>query len=397
MKINDTEILKFYLITFFENINFILPIWVLYGLNYLNISYSLAITLGLTSIIASTVFEVPTGFISDKLLGRKTNFIIGQSIYVVTLILFLLTQNVPMLFLLMILQGVGIAMSSGTLSSLSFEYLKSCGKEKDYLKFTTNDTSILFAARIIGSLSGGLLFMVNMQLPYLMVVISCTMSIFIALSLKENWKKDDSPNLHQNLRQITKIITRASLIFYFIVVFCLGIIAQPIFFSYQPFFEYISLQPSVIGVIFTAISALSLLGSQLAKKIITATNSMSILVVMLSYSLIFSLLFLTGNLTLIFVGMIFFSMMSGMITPATNQYLQPKLNNEYRNTILSLDSVIDSLNLFAGGVLVGVILDNYGFNAMYQTLAILAGTFLMLIGVIYLSIRKQLTIEVQPT
>ncbi len=67
--------------SFFSDLTFVLPVWLLYSINYLDLTPSVATILFTSIWLVSGLLEVPTGALADRY-GRKRAFLIGYALMI---------------------------------------------------------------------------------------------------------------------------------------------------------------------------------------------------------------------------------------------------------------------------------------------------------------------------
>ena len=97
---------------------------------------------------AGFIFEIPSGYVSDKI-GHKTALVMSRLFMLVSTLFFLLANNIVFLILGGILMGIGHAFHSGTGSAFMHETLRGLKRENEYAKVMGKISSIGFAVPII--------------------------------------------------------------------------------------------------------------------------------------------------------------------------------------------------------------------------------------------------------
>lgn len=128
-KFNDKgNMLALKMVTLFGNLIFYAPVALLVRTR-VGISYSEFFLLQAIVSVGATVFEVPSGFLSDRL-GYKKTLVLSNFCVLTARILILTADRFSIFAAEALLEGTAIALNSGTVSG----YIYSRGKEEEFLK-----------------------------------------------------------------------------------------------------------------------------------------------------------------------------------------------------------------------------------------------------------------------
>lgn len=118
---------------------------------YLTIPDTTAQTVGLIFLagnLAGFLFEIPSGYISDKF-GHKETLVLAGFLMLVSSSFFLLATDVVFLILGSAFMSIGQAFRSGTFSAFMHETLRGLGKEDQYTEIMGKVRSAGFGVPII--------------------------------------------------------------------------------------------------------------------------------------------------------------------------------------------------------------------------------------------------------
>ena len=155
------------------------------GAYYLTIPNVTAQTIGLILLcgnIAGFIFEIPSGYLSDKL-GHKQAIVLSRTLLMVSTFLFLVAENTLFLILGAVMLSIGWAFFSGTGAAFMHETLRGLGREDDYAKVMGKASSIGFAIPIIFMVLVPFLVSVSFKTPFAMALVVDVVGIVTALSL----------------------------------------------------------------------------------------------------------------------------------------------------------------------------------------------------------------------
>lgn len=130
------------------------------------------------------IFEIPSGYFSDRL-GRRRTLIIGGAAVVLGFICYSISSHIAAFMASEILLGFGFSMCSGTESALLYDSLAALGRKKEY---RSRESRAEFATRIgsaVSSVAGGILASIGIRLPFYANAVSALVLPISALFMKE--------------------------------------------------------------------------------------------------------------------------------------------------------------------------------------------------------------------
>ena len=162
----DSVIKLYYLSKFFTGLRFFVPIWIIFGKRFFDVS-GLGMIDALTFLI--TVFvDIPSGALAD-ILGRKRIIIFG----IILMGLghsFIGFSNVQWQYVIFgIISSIGASFISGADSALIYDHLKETKKEATFVKVQSFGTFTYRIGIIIAAFLGGSLYNTVPFLPFLLM------------------------------------------------------------------------------------------------------------------------------------------------------------------------------------------------------------------------------------
>jgi len=126
-------------------------------LYFAQVTGSFTLALGVFSVgkIASSVFELPTGVLSD-FVGRKMTVVFGQASSILAITCYAIGGSFTVLAIGAILEGLAFAFFSGNNSALLYDSLKEGGKEDRYSEYEGKTSSMFQIALGISALIGSI-------------------------------------------------------------------------------------------------------------------------------------------------------------------------------------------------------------------------------------------------
>lgn len=147
-------------------------------------SYALAMTMFAIFNFSSSLFEVPTGILSDHI-GRKKTIILYFLTGTIAAVLYYFATSTEILMIAAVFTGISMAFGSGTMTAFSFENAETLGRESEYKKIEGKRKALgrysLVTAGILGT---GLIYLFDIKsailLTLVVLVIACITSLFLS-------------------------------------------------------------------------------------------------------------------------------------------------------------------------------------------------------------------------
>ncbi len=155
------------------------------GAYYLTIPDVTAQTIGLLATIGSLsgfLFEIPSGYLSDKL-GHKQTLVLAHMLMIVSTISFLVADSVSLLIGGSVFMSLSQAFRSGTGAAFMHETLRGLGRENDYAKVAGKASSLGFAIPIALMVSVPFLVSISYKLPFVIGLVSDVVGLLVVLTL----------------------------------------------------------------------------------------------------------------------------------------------------------------------------------------------------------------------
>jgi MFS family permease len=187
-----------YLSNFTDSRVFIIPVWVVYELQYITLAQ---LTLVEAIIQGSQLFlELPTGALAD-LWGKRTTVLLGYLISITAGIAYALSRSFDSFLIYALLAGLGAALISGAREAWLYDSLKAADRENDYSKVTSKGSLIFQIGIAVATISGGVLGSVNILYPIIANVLAIAVTATIFFFAKEPKIDTEVFTLKNYLRQ----------------------------------------------------------------------------------------------------------------------------------------------------------------------------------------------------
>ena len=383
----QSNLWKIYLYKILEGMYFAVPIIVLY---YQSNGITLAQIMILQSFCAVliVILEIPTGYFAD-IHGRKKALIIasftafiGISIYAFA------TQFIHFLFA-QVFFAFTMSLTSGTVSALVYDTLKSLGEEAKYKKIWGNMLFYGVFVVALSSILGGFLGNIDLRYPLYATLPFYALMIPVAFLVQEPKmeKRIFKSGYVKELLNILKLVFLENKKLRWILVYSGILFAFTLggFWFYQPYLELTGLNIAYFGIVFAGFQVISAFSSKYAYKIeekIGKKSSLVGLVILLGLSYLFmsNFIFLFSFL-FCFLQKFVEGFKEIVVTERINSLTEPNI----RATVLSVES-------FVGRLIYALIIPVIGWAAdlysIEQALAIMGITTLVSGLVIVLILKK---------
>jgi MFS family permease len=303
-----------------------------------------AILLYVVADIATTVLEVPSGYMSDRL-GRRRTLLSAAICYVCATGLLVVAEGFALFALANVLLGAAWAFASGTDSSFLFESLKAEGRVAEVEAQELKAWRFSFAALALSALSGGVLALYGAILPYVATALAALGLLAITVLLKEPPPTPQATH-RESLRAIAASLSQPTLLW----LLCLSLATYafshiPFVFG-QPFIReamasagYNDQTPLVSGMVTFLMMTISLAVSLVALPLRKALSLPGILLFAFGMQVALTVALAVSN-GLVVVALLLLRMVPDSLSSAFMlARIQPLLPDGVRATYLSVQSL----------------------------------------------------------
>ena len=134
--------------------------------------------------VASLLFEVPSGVISD-VFGRKKSMVLSQCMMLVSSLLMLVSDSMAGVLPAMVFSAFGYNFASGTRESLAYETLKAEGREAEYDGYSSTDMMLYTFFSSLATLCAGAALALGYRRAYLVDIGLGVVCLMSALRLQD--------------------------------------------------------------------------------------------------------------------------------------------------------------------------------------------------------------------
>lgn len=394
----DRNVALFPWFRFLQNLLFWQAVWFLFFQSEL--SAADAILLYAVYDIATTMLEVPSGYLSDRL-GRRVTLIVSTLAGVGGAFLLGVGDGFWIFALGQVLLGANVAFSSGTDSALLFESLSIAGRADEIEREELRAWRYSFVGLAISAVLGGGLAMVIGSLPFLAGAAAFGAALLVGLGFREPGRREpDTPQGVETdrFRSLRAALSEPVLIWFFVLAVLMYVFSHVLFVFGQPFILQALADTGLredVPLVSGTVSAVMLLLSVVASLFAPGLRQRLGLPMILLFAFALQIAF-TGALALtdaaIAIAALFLRMVpTSLSRPFILARIQPLLRDDSRATYLSLQSLASRLILAATffvaafGMPDQVEMDHHGIR---QILVWYVGAGTVFLGALALAARR---------
>lgn len=363
----------FYCINFISNFWFFTPIVALY-FNEKTGSATAALSIFSIVAITTSIFEIPTGILGDKI-SKRSVLLLSAIFALIPTILYAYGSNYYYLIIAAICAGFGNALSSGTGEALLYETLQDLNLENEYKKLSGIYNTAFSLSIGLASIIGGYLATISLRLPFIVSICTGVVYVVISYFLVEPSHRKSQPRIKNNWYVHTMESVRY-LLFHRaqFCLMCLSVIGWAI--CIQTMFKSISLLYASNGValfyfgLFQAITSVAsiigmLMSHTISKKISDSTSLIGI-------GILFVLLWCAATIVegvYIVIPIAIIQFLFGIQMPIINHAMHVYMPDNKRATILSIRNSISAVCVTVFTALFGYTIDIYGTPVAFRYFA----------------------------
>ncbi|MEP2557298.1 MAG: MFS transporter [Rhizobiaceae bacterium] len=334
---------------FVQSLTFWQATWFLYFENHL--SAAEAILLYVVYDISTTILEVPSGYMSDRL-GRRLT-LLAAAVCSLGAMLLLITGNVFAQFILAnFLMGASAAFTSGTDSSLLYESLNAEGRKTEIEEAELRAWRFGFSALAISALLGGVLAIYDEVFPYGANALTAVILLAVTTLFREPPHAERAPH-RENLRALGQNLIQPTLLWLLCLTLLMYVFSHIPFVFGQPFIRealtgagYAAQAPLVSGGVTSIMMLVSVAVSMVALPLRKRLGLSTTLLVAFGLQIALTAALATSN-GLFVIGLLFLRMVPDSLSqPFIRARIQPLLQDGVRATYFSIQSLAGRI-LFA--------------------------------------------------
>lgn len=338
--------------------------------------------------LSGFIFEIPSGYMSDKI-GHKLTLIISRVLMLMSTIFFLVANNITFLMLGAIFLSASAAFQSGTGSAFMHETLQGLKREHDYAKVMGKISSIGFAVPIIFMVLVPFLVSVSYRTPFLIALVIDVIGLLAAISLavppvpQEHIEEIGATNFKQVLREGYRLNFFSIALFSGIIsgtLLSVGGFRAP----YQIFLEIPVIWYGVFFGIGRVFASLMLAYSGKIKKYITLPSFYGLQFII--YTLLIFVLGIISSWWVVVTAFIVINAFQWGLSKIDEGYqLDIIKSSKFKATLLStgsqIDQAVSAVSSFGVGLIIERVSYQYGF--LYSGIIFLVILFPLYLYIVY--------------
>lgn len=345
--------------------------------------------------LAFIFFEIPTGFLADKV-GYKKILVTGSFTLLIANLIPVFFQSFSGFLWHFTFIALSRSLISGAASAYLYEYLQERGEEAIYKEIEGNARSLGLIAKIISWSAVGYLMKINVMLPYSLTAVSSSIGLVFAyllptdvpLAVKQVNKSQRSLDIIRTFKGVFHSRILLLIILQGVGIFVLARISQINLF--QPILKFKGFDIETFGWIMAMMTVFEAFAASRIKWLRGRISDMNAIYVTTSVIALSLFIISFSNKIGVLIGFSTFSFMSGFALPIQKQLVNDYLGDLPRATILSIESIFDRTfsSLF--------VLPMGSMIANGQLIVVLIGSSIIAftgVTLVHLSLRKKISQE----
>lgn len=345
---------------FLRNLMFGQAVWFLYFQQ--SLSGAQAILLYAIYDVATTLLEVPSGYLSDRM-GRKATLMASAIATFAGTALLAAGDSFAAFAAGQILIGAGMAFSSGTDEAMLYESLVAVDRADEIEAQEVTAWRYSFSALAMSAVTGGAMALLDLRLPFVAAALALLVLIWVTWRMVEPPRRTATAEGAELLRagHLKQAFGNPVLLWFFaLTVLMYGFSHLPFVFG-QPFIlsalDGVGLAPAaplVSGGVTAAMMVMSLATSLFARRVRHALGLPLLLLGAFGLQIAISGVMALTDSAVVLVFLLLRMVPDALSRPFILGRIQPLLEDDSRATFLSLKSFAGRL-LFAGALATGAV------------------------------------------
>lgn len=320
-------------------------------------SYALGASILSIVMLASSLFEVPTGIWSDRV-GRKQTIIAGSWSRVISVVCYAVGGSYAWLVLGAILEGLSRSFYSGNNDALLHDTLTDAGKQSEYGHYLGRVTAYEHVAVALGSVIGGIIASFSYGFLFWLSVLPQLAKVVISYQFIEPKARSlESSNVYKHTLDALKMFVKNKKLRLLSFTDTFGFATGEAVFQFRNTFIASVWPIWGIGFLDLAVHTLAAMGYYFSRKIIGLVGPEKLLFIRTIVGKITVFLAIGINNVLSPIFFILPSLIYGAGEVAKSTLLQREFTEHQRATMSSLNSLAKSLGFAIVTVFLGLFAD----------------------------------------
>lgn len=322
-----------------------LPIFFLYFSQFVTLQE--AVQLGAIYYFVVCLWEVPSGYFSDRI-GRRTTLLVSSIGNVVAYLFFLFANDFNALAAGQFFLALSIALLSGTDTAFLYDSLIALNQKANYLAHEAKAQKYSFIGLAFACIAGGILGLIDLRLAYLLSLGGALWTAYLAFTFVEPLSKNKAytSSFTKDLIKCLSYLSNKTLAWLFgtmTLMYCLEHIAYEF---YQPYIKLLDIQwisgdrSPLISAIIIALSMFGgSIGAAYSLRLTTffGIKTLLFLAMLFQLGIVASLAFSLSSVLI--CSVIFRNFPMAVIRAPMRATIAPLVSSELRATYLSIQSL----------------------------------------------------------
>jgi MFS family permease len=374
--------------------------WIIQTLyyNYRGLSFFEIAALQSIGSIITSVLEIPSGWLADKL-GYPIVLRISSIAYFLAAGMMIISDHFYLFLIAEICFAVASSFRSGTETALLYESMQALGKESEYTIFLSGIRGKQAVIRFFVRLITPVLFAFLAELPfaislgmYLIIVIFtfCYHPPEVSKELTNKSNETQEPDQTKAKSSLKEILSRNRTFIVLSIISAFVLILVSNYSQYiGPYLQALGLDVKYLGVVL----AFASLGEYLGSKLVAFFQKLQFLKVLLFLGIIMSFAIIAaGILNSVLGSALVYITLNLCHTPFTiilSKAINDQINNKYRATLLSVSNQIDEVFGVLADPILGIGIDLLGFGVAYIYLGVAELLVLLVMLGLFMHLTKK--------
>jgi len=311
------------------------------------------------------LMEIPSGAIAD-LLGRRRTMLIGYAFLTLDNLIFSLAVNPIMVWAANLTWAFGFSLVSGADSALLYDSLLFLNRARDYKKIYGRADSYRLVLISVCSIGTGYLATINIRLPIILSTVFIVANVLVIYFFAEppvakRLKYYDQKKHVSIIKEgFNVVFSKKKLLWIIVFVVLVQVVSKLWFFSYNMYFDLVSLPLVYFGWIFFLLNLVAAASSRNAhrmEKIFGEVGSMLLMVLTIAIPLLLMSYYVSALACLLVLWQ---NISRGYIKPFADDTINSYVDSKNRATAISIKSAAAGIGQFVGLMLFSYSLDIFG-------------------------------------
>lgn len=368
------------------------PVIAVFYIKYVGLSFSQYAFLESLLTILIAFFEIPSGYLADRL-GRKKLYIMSQTSYIFSKLIVCMFPSFLVAIASTMIAGISLSMSSGNLEAIYYEAFATEDKVDELRRLYGKAASLTFVTSIFTSIVGGYLASIQIVLP--IIVDTTVIAIGVLFTwwlLKEAPRRQEveifvgNYSLIKFKKTFEKLFRYEGLLLFTLISSLVFATLRVSYTFYQPYLQSSGVKLEYFGFVFAGFNMVSAVFSYLENKVINWFDSEKKLVLCMGFILIISFAGLYYFQSMIGIAFLFLQqVVRGFSQPffavQKNKYIP--IQSDSRVTLLSIGNFVSMLLISFGTFFLSIMTGSFSLRITILSCGLLFCILLVIFALIH--------------